>query len=219
MLATWEGRHRGEDVYVLGSGPTVGYIDPWFFTGRVVVATNRVAERLGLYDMPCTVYTHTHYHAEDAVPLAREHPKHWFFAPNGDQGHAGMPLEADRLRNIVYYPHQTTRYDFDVDAAWPPTGGLLVGSTSLHGSMHLACLLGARNVILVGADCATLDAATNQAGYQSGNLRVEDPLPWLRRWQQHLMMVKHKLEDVYGVRIYSLLPFANGNMDGHVWQG
>lgn len=217
-LRRWEGRHIGDDIYVLGSGATLTHIDPDFFIGKTVVATNRVAERMGLYNSPHT-YTHTHYHAEDAVPLAREFPEHWFFAPLGEEGHAGLPAEADRLRNIVYYPHQPTVYDFHPDTAWPPDGGLMVGSTSLHGSMHLAAHMGAATIILVGADCGILDGATNQAGYQSGNLKQGDQLAWLARWEQHLRLVKQKLIDVYGVRVYSLNPFVNPNLEGHTWEG
>lgn len=220
-LLEWHDQHAGEDIYVLGSGATLDYIDPGFFRDRTVVATNRVAERLDLYRWfnADNLYTHTHYHAEDAVPLARAFPEHTFFAPLGEQGHAGLPAEADRLRNIVFYPHQPTVYDFHPDRAWPPEGGLMVGSTSLHGSMHLAAHMGAATIILVGADCGILDGATNQAGYQSGNLKTGDQLAWLARWEQHLRLVKQKLIDVYGVRIYSLNPFLNPNLEGHVWEG
>lgn len=217
-MDTWSGTHKGSDIYVLGSGPTIGYVDPGFLDGKIVVATNRVGERMGLYDRPCILYTHSHYHREDTVPLARKHPKHQFFAPMGEQGFAGVPLEADRLRNIHYYPHVPTTFEFNIHDAWPPQGGLIVGSTSLHGSLHLACELGAATVILIGADCATLDDDTNMTGYKSGDLKVNNPYPWLRRWQHHLMQVKGKLEDEYGARIYSILPFANGNMDGHLWR-
>jgi hypothetical protein len=209
--------HKGDDIWVLGSGATLSHVNPEFFRGKIVVATNRVAERMGLYDMrDVKVYTHTHYHAEDAVPLARQYPRHLFFAPNGEQGHAGLPQESDRLRNITYYPHQPTKYGFTVEEAWPPVGGLIVGSTSLHGSMHLACVMGARNVILVGADCGLLDGRTNQGGYVSGNLR-SDPLPFLARWNQHLIEVASELREVYGVNIYSLNPFVNLNLEGHEW--
>jgi hypothetical protein len=78
-------------------------------------------------------------------------------------------------------------------------------------------MLGARNVILVGADCGLLDGEANQAGYKSGNLTGDDPLSWLGRWEQHLRAVSDKLRAVYGVRIYSLNPFVNLNLEGHEW--
>lgn len=206
------------DIYVIGSGPSLTYVDPDFFKWKTVVATNRVGERLGLYDKAVDMYTHSHYQWEDTYPLAEQHPKHQFWVPEGDQGHAGTPGRTD-LVNVHHYPHQPTRYDFTVEAAWPPEGGLIVGSTSLHGSMHLACKLGASNVILVGADCGLIDGEANQSGYRSGNLVNDDTMAWLGRWEQHLRAVKAALVREYGVRVYSLNPFLNVNLEGHSWTG
>lgn len=207
-----------KDIWVLGSGPSLTFIDPDFFTGRRVVATNGVGERLGLYKRDVQVFTHSHYQWEETYPLAEKYPHHLFWVPEGDRGFAGKPGRTD-LPNVHHYPHQPTTYDFTVERAWPPDGGLIVGSTSLHGSMHLACLLGARNVILVGADCGMIDGQANQTGYQSGNLVNDDTMMWLGRWEQHLRQVKDALTARYGVRIYSLNPFLNMNMEGHTWTG
>lgn len=205
------------DWYILGSGPTVTYISPDFFIGKNVIATNRAGERLGLYRMPIHLITHSHYQWDDTYPLAEQYGSHQFYCPEGDQGFAGTPGRTD-LPNVIHYPHKPTHPDFDVHSAWPDdANGILVGSTSLHGSMHLACKLGAHNLILVGADCGLLDNQANQAGYVSGNLASGDQLAWLGRWEQHLRAVKRKLVQVYAVRIYSLNPFLNLNLEGHHW--
>ena len=205
------------DIYVLGSGPTISHIRPRFFENKHVIATNRVAERLGLYSVDCRrLFTHSHYH-EDTYELAQKYPRHFFWTPMGDQGFPGQPGRVD-LANVMHYPHQPTKYEFDVDDAWPThESGLIVGSTSVHGSMHLACKLGASTVILVGVDCGLLDGQANQTGYQSGNLASGDQLQWLARWELHLRAVKDRLRAVYGVDFHSLNPFINLNLEGHSW--
>lgn len=200
------------DIYVLASGPSVTFMDPMFFAGKEVISVNFAAERLGIFDI-ATVTTHTHYH-QDGITLAEAHPSSHVWMPQGDQGHAGKPTV--RRDNITYYPHPPTKYDFTVAEAVIP-GGLIVGSTSLHGAMHLACVMGARNVLLVGADCGTIDGRANVAGYDSGNLVNDDPGPWLARWETHLRMVKAWLVDKYQVNIYSINPFVNMNLEGHTW--
>lgn len=215
-LSSFANTHQGSDIYVLGSGPSLSFVDAGFFDNKTVVATNEVAERMGLYDVTETLYTHSHYHV-GSLELALNYPNHYFFCPNGDGGHSGIPQGF--LDNVVYYPHVPTKYDFNVNDAWPPSGGLIVGSTSSHGAMHLACLLGAANVILVGVDCGMIDGEANQEGYVSGNLDTPDPLPWLGRWEEHLRAVKDRLVSEYGVRIYSLNPFLNMNLEGHKWTG
>lgn len=214
-LSHFSNFHKNEEVYVLGSGATIDYIEPDYFHDKIVIATNSVADRLDLY-YNATVYTHSHYHYQDVDVLRKEHPFLWFFCPEGNQGFAGTPsYEAD---NVVFYKHQPTTYDFDVDKAWHPEG-LIVGSSSLHGSMHLAAYMGASTIILVGADCGILDGKTNHGTYQSGDLVRNDTLQWLQRWEDHLRQVKRKLVDEYRVRIYSLNPFLNPNLEGHTWQG
>jgi hypothetical protein len=206
--------------YVLGSGPTVGLIHPSFYDGEHVVATNLVGERLGLYDRAeCqTLLTHSHYH-EDTYRLAESYPQYMFWTPQGDRGFEGKPGRTD-LPNVFHYPHKPTEYDFTVAKAWPdnPTG-LVVGSTSVHGSIHLACKFGATHIILVGVDCGMLDGQVNQHGYLSGNLAANSPMEWLKRWELHLRQVTNRIQQEYEVRIHSLNPFLNLNLEGHKWQG
>jgi len=201
-----------KDIYVLGSGTTLGYIRSRFFDGKTVVSTNNAAARMDLYYRDCTLITHSHYHS-DIYPLAEEHPNHVFYAPEGDQGFAGKPERL--MSNIHFYPHPATKFDFKVEESVHPDG-FLVGSSSIHGSMHIAATMGAQTIILVGADCGMLDGMTNMEGYVSGNLR-ENPRMWLDRWEEHLRMVKAWLQDHYDVDIYSMNPFLNLNLEGHVW--
>lgn len=216
ILADLAGRHPGCDVWVLASGPTAGFVSREFFRGKVVVGVNQAAARHGLFDVDCTVYTYSHYHC-DVLPLAEQHPGHVFVACEGDQGFPGSPKR--RLPNIIYHPHQPTEYDFDVERAWPPAGGLIVGSTSTHGAMHLACHLGASSVILIGADCGLLDGKANEDGHVSGNLATADPMPWLGRWNHHLSLVADRLRSEYGCGIHSLNPWVNLNLEGHEFTG
>lgn len=202
----------GSDIYVIGSGPSLNFIDPDFFTGKRVIAVNSAADRLGLYDK-AIVSTHTHYH-DEGLMLADKYPSSYVWMPQGDQGFAGEPKA---LRpNVTYYPHPPTRYDFNVETA-VSDGGLIVGSTGVHGAMHLACLFGASNVILVGCDCGRIDGKANIDGYVSGDLATNDSGYWLARWDRHLREVKAWLVDKWGVNVYSLNPFVNFNLEGHTW--
>jgi hypothetical protein len=211
---TLPSRRPMRDIYVLGSGATLSHIKPRFFDGKTIIATNRAAQRLGLYERECNVITHTHYHHDDAYPLAEMYPNHSFYAPEGDQGFEGKPDQP--MPNIHFYPHPPTRFDFNVDEAVHPDG-FIVGSSSIHGSMHIAAVMGASTILLVGADCGMLDGSANMDGYQSGNLIVDEPHMWLDRWEQHLRMVKAWLQDHYDVDIHSINPFLNLNLEGHEW--
>lgn len=215
-LARYRNKHKGKDIYVLGSGATLNFVDAGFFHNKIVIAVNHAAERMGL--AKCTEYTHTHYH-DEAYAVATERPHSTVFTSEGDQGYAGKPdAEMLELRNLVTYPHVPTQWDFDIERSWPPEGGLLVGSTSVHGAMHLAAHMGAATIMLAGVDCGTLDGAVNQGEYVSGVWVAEHAAAVLARWEQHLREVKRKLLEQYpGLRVYSLNPFVNLNNEGHTW--
>ena len=213
--------HEHEDVYVLGSGATLDHIDPLFFRDKVVVATNLVADRLGLYDFVTDLYCVTHYH-QDAKYLSEKYPFFDVLCPLGDQGFAGTP-QVSFDDNVTTYPNKVTSFDFNVDKMWPddPDAELIVGSTSMHAAMHFACLLGASTVLMCGADCGLLDGKSNHGDYVSGNLAtdVEHQIAWLARWEKHLRSVAAKLREHYGVRIYSINPWVNLQLESHSFVG
>jgi hypothetical protein len=222
-LEVLRNRHLGEDIYVLGSGASMDFIEPAFYDGKTIVATNLVGHLLGIYRphgnrIQPWVYTHSHYHV-NALEVATAHPEAIVVAPSGDRGFSGTPETL--LPNVIYYDHVGTGAEFDVDAAWHDTG-LIVGSSGIHGSMHLAAYMGAANIILVGADCGLIDGRSNHGKYvdeygrtSSGDLLTSDALMWLGRWDRHLREVKRKIQEVYGCGVYSLNPFVNFNLEGH----
>lgn len=205
------------DAYILGSGATVNYIDKDFFTGKDVIAVNLAAHRMGIYET-ARVITFTHYHY-DALDMADAYPDSLVYAPQGHQGFAGQPQDEVLRPNIIYFEHYPTHVDFHPVVNGWPENGLLMGSSSLHGAMHLACKRGAANIILVGADCGILDEETNVRGHRLTDVPTADPDALLARWDAHLRQVKDVLVQAYGVRIYSLNPFVNPNLEGHSWRG
>lgn len=66
-------------IYVIGSGPTLDYVDPRFFAGETVIAVNEAGLRLGLYNSNVNLHTFSHYH-HHTFELAEMFPKHAFRA-------------------------------------------------------------------------------------------------------------------------------------------
>jgi hypothetical protein len=74
--------------------------------------------------------------------------------------------------------------------------------------MHFAAYLGAKFIILAGADCGILDERDAIEGYAPG-----DPKPY-PVWEQQLPKVAKKLRSM-GVGVMSLNPFVNLTLEGH----
>ena len=201
---------KGETIYVLGSGKSLDYIAPGFFDDKVCVCTNRVGLTLGLP----SYYTVSHYH-RDAMTVADNRPDLPVIAPEADLG-AGGPEAANvepTQPNIYRFPTNPQLFDrFDPAAHWPDEPHTLVaGPTSLHMTMHFAQYLGAAHIVLVGADCGTLDSASNFTGYSIGDNPFEV-------WQRTLGGVADQMR-AHGTSVHSLNPFVNFALEGHHFRG
>lgn len=202
--------HKGETIWVLGSGSSLDYIPREFFADKLCVTVNRVGMTLELDEF----YTVSHYH-RDAMLVAAQHPDQPIIVPEADLGASG-PEAADREPtepNIYRFPTGPQRFGaFDPLTDWPTDPEqLVVGPTSLHMTMHFAAYLGAAHIVIVGADCGTLGDRSNFAGYSIG----DNPF---QVWQRVLGMVADQIRAT-GTSVHSLNPFVNFALEGHKFQG
>lgn len=210
LLEEIEGLHDGETLWVLGSGPSLNFIDGEFFDDKVTVSTNFSARALGIHPH----YAFTHYH-ENAADLLSD-------------SSCVVTIEQDTLSYQAWQgeqPHQLvlapTQYEQPPGSTWNPLtshkpglGQIAYGSSSLHGAMHLAAILGASFIVLVGADCGRIDGADRVNNYQVQNGHTLWSL-----YDRHHLLMKQYLEQEYPVKVHSLNPFINLNLEGHRFEG
>jgi hypothetical protein len=203
--------HQGETIWVLGSGASLNYVDPEFFDDKTVVTVNWVGRTFGLKSF----YAYSNYHAVDvkehfgaglrvAVMLARD-----TLTNNAWPGE--VPENVALSESVSYHPPGSS---WDPYRMPPPDGQVVYGSSSIHGATHLAAHLGASSIIMVGADCGWIDDEINIAGYPQPTEGMS-----LKVWNRHTVILKKWLMERYGVRIYSLNPFVNLNLEGHTFRG
>jgi hypothetical protein len=202
-------RHAGETIYVVGSGATLDHVPHGFFDDKITVCINRAGEALGLKEF----YSVTHYHL-DAHILADARPDLPVIVPMVEQGIGYPALTRPTQVNVFFVQTNPQMYSaFDCAEHWPTHDDHLVcGPTSLHMGMHFAAYLGARFIVLAGADCGTLDDRDAVDGYAPG-----DPKPFTV-WEQQLPKVAKKLRQM-GVGVMSLNPFVNLALEGHRFRG
>jgi hypothetical protein len=78
--------------------------------------------------------------------------------------------------------------------------------------MHLAAYMGAKFIVLVGADCGSLGGKDRVDGYVTGDTH------WAL-YERHLRDMKQRLWDVYSCQVYSLNPFVNYSLEGVQYRG
>ena len=197
---------RHQTVWVLGSGPSLNFVDPNFFADKVVIATNFAGKVLGIE--PEIAFSHYHKNARElsevsgiVVTLARDTVT--------QQAWTGpLPDNVVLVHKLSYEPP---------GSSWNPLtthrpDTIAYGSSSLHGAMHLGAYMGAGSIVLVGADCGTIDGEHRVAGYPDGHKL------W-SLYDKHHQLMKKYLEQEYGTMVYSLNPFINFNLEGHAFRG
>ena len=208
-LIDHQGVHEGETIFVFGSGATLNYLAPSFFDDKICVATNFCGSVFGLR----RYYVFSHYHA-DSVSEAQLDETIAVFTPLREHGTDAEFLGF--MPKIITFPTTTGRPGTSFNPSgkdWPTLdNSLVIGSSGIHGAMHLAAYLGAKFIVLVGADCGTLGGAERVNGYVPGDT------PWAL-YEQHLRDMKQRLWDVYGCHVYSLNPFASLNLEGVQFRG
>jgi hypothetical protein len=217
-------RHEGQTVYVLGSGSSLGFIEPSFFADKITITMPLVCTIYGIN--PTYVFNHHHEPIEigletgaTCVVLERdcESRKLW----------EGPQPDNLRFFTPAYYwcltePHGNCvdphGHEFDPFKHPPLEGSLLYGSSSLHGAMHLAAYLGAKFIVLVGADCGSIDGNHRISDYEMES--SEQYTQWIWSiYNEHHRLVKNWLKENYDCNVYSLNPFINFNLEGHTFEG
>lgn len=213
-MATLDGLrnvHEGSTIWVVGSGPSLNFIEPSFFDDKICVTVNFVGRTKGLKSF----YSYSNYHSTD---------------PNANFGDGlivAVMLALDTLTqepwpgevpdNVALseaHNYRPPGSRWDPYTMPPPEGQIVYGSSSIHGATHLAAHLGAAHIVMVGADCGTIDGNVNMDNY---------PLPTeaysLGVWNRHTIVLKRWLKEHYGANVHSLNPFVNLNLEGHTFQG
>ena len=214
-LGDFADRHAGQDVYVLGSGPSLNHLDPAFFAGKVTVSTNHGS----LLILDRVDYLVTKYHRH-----AWEYADQWPNIPVVTTRHDTGVFSGGRLGDetpFLVVEHNDNTCDKWTPDQWP-TAGLVATWSSITTAMHFAAHLGAANILMVGHDLGHIGGAGRIPGYRQRADGVADDDGDQHMWatfDRQSQQVKRELLARYeGLRnVVSVLPFINANMEGHHW--
>lgn len=207
-------RHPGETLYVLGSGPSLDYFPETFFDHRTAIGCNyvyrrfpvryTVAKELPLADMAESAQA-------GAIPVVSRHA----------YGNKNYPAPVrDLTEHHFVFEHQTnmhTGVNWDVLG----TDELVVSYSTITSAIHLAAYMGARLILLCGAETGTIDGRQNFEGYTRAVPNAEEAawyVGFLQQIRQQTITLRDKLRQVYGCDVMTLSPFVNWTHEGRTFQ-
>ena len=213
-LNDFRNRHLDEDIYVLASGKTVDYIANSFFKGKTVIGINQVYKKC-----ECQYLVRKEHKFIDKV--VKEAPSAIHFISKGNCGRTASK-ELTRSKNsdkIIYFDHDENK--MQVPKTLPKSHKLVVSHSTITTGIHLAAYMGAKNIILVGHDCGSLDGEPNFKNYHTKDTyaqkNTKEYTQWLKKIEKHTCDLKKLLSNEFKCNIYSLNPFVNVGLEGHVY--
>jgi hypothetical protein len=225
LLENYKNIHIKKDIYVVGSGPSLDFIDPNFFCDKIVIGVNQIYKKIRV-----------DYLLRKEAELAKEiisttvDKNIIHFISEFDCGAKTLRsnlelLERDNFYsnhdNIVIFEHNNNETDLPDEL---PRNGIVVSYSTITSAIHLAAYMGASNIILVGHDCGTIDNKCNATNYHTQeSLSIfwkngeKDYRKWILEIEKDTIKLKKIIKEQFGCNIYSLNPFINFGLENHVY--
>ena len=212
-LQDFKNKHDNQDVYIICSGKSIDFIDKSFFDNKITIGINQVDKFLS-----------PTYLVRKEIPDNFQLPTNsLMFVSEFKCGN--KQVLNPKYSNVVYFKHDNNVLEL---LNIPDEGKLVVSYSSITTGIHLAAHMGAKNIILVGHDCGTLDGEMNFKGYHTNdtlkiawgetNHNVKYSQWVSRNIEHHTIKLKGILKNKYGCNVYSLNPFINFNLENHVYR-
>ncbi len=219
QLKDYKNCHKKQDIYVLASGKSVDFIPNSFFENKIIIGVNQVYKKV-----ECK------YLLRKECKLIKEvlnsAPKSMHFISKGNCGEENSMNETyiknnvTNTSNIVVYNHNVNKNN--PPDTLPDDNSLVVSHSTITTAIHLACYMGAKNILLVGHDGGMINGECNFEGYHTDNTYkiawkkgVEEYKKWVSQIDNHTSVLKDKLSNKYKCNICSINPFINFNLEGN----
>lgn len=208
--------YQGEDIYVLGSGKSLSFIAAGFWTKKIVICVNATIELPQISSHIKYLYFVAKEPQESAQKAAKEKGAKIVTCPI----HSGM---GDK-KNIILFPEITIMFEAksNIIKDKNQVTRLERSSSTIITGMHLAVFMGAKNVLLVGHDGGTIDGKVHVENYNKENaVTSTGKYPkWFKSQKVTKKSIEFKklLQQYWNVNVYSINPFINLGLEGHVYK-
>ena len=207
-------RYRNQTLYVLGSGPTLDHFPPHFFRDRIAIGCNSVYRKFPVQFTVAKELTASDL-AESAdagaIPVISRHTF-------GNKNYPPAIRDLEALHFVFDHPpNRHTAVDWEVIG----TDQLVVSYSTITSAIHLAAYMGARLILLCGAETGTLDGKHHYEGYPDAD-PTPDRIDWYRNFLSDIraqtITLRDRLREVYDCDVLTLNPFVNFTNENHTFE-
>lgn len=221
MLNKFKNIHKDKDIYIIASGKSLDFVDNSFFDNKITIGINQVFKKI-----TTTYLVRKELKLLDEIIKKKLNLIHFIsMGEHGGNNNNNIKFIYNKYKNnknIVIYGHNINNH---LVQKLPDDNKLIVSYSTITTGIHLAAYMGAKNIILVGHDCGTLNGEPNFEGYHTNSTYKiawkngkKDYINWLKEIEDGTIKLKKLLKKKYGCNVYSLNPFINFGLEGNIYK-
>ena len=210
-------KHVGEDIYILASGKSVDFFNEDFFDGKIVIGVNQAYKKIWCdYLVRKEVKFIKESLETDSIVIVSEYD-------SGNLNSGEHKLNTNKIdhENLHYFEHLDNLHA-GINISVFGTDKIVVSFSTITSAIHIAAYMGAKNIILIGHDCGTIDGEMTFKGYY--NSIKDTPWSdwgqyknWLKVIESQTVEVKKQIKTHYDANVVSLNPFVSLNLENHLY--
>jgi len=205
-----KGHHINHDLYVVATGPSGHFIDQSFFNNKISIGVNEAWIYFSNLDYLVRKESARGLAAlKSGIPLITS-------KYNAGSYRAGLNAYDGQFDYYVF-DHQDNLLK-DINFREIKTDQIVVSYSTITSAMHVAAYMGAANIILVGHDCGLVDGMQRLPGLPGALGGDQFHRKFLQQIEPQTLAVRAWLKDRYGCNIYSLNPWINFGLEGHIYE-
>ena len=212
--------YQGKDIWLILAGSSMDYISNDFFKNKIVIGQNHVYKHY-----PCDYVVMKDCLEEPRFPRSIRKLNSigtpLIFAEHF-MGYHEKRKNLPEHKNAYMFNHNARSTAFETEFNTLDDDEIIVSRSSVTSLIHIAAYMGAKNIILSGHDCGTLDGNLYYEGYMekdwvsAGNWGgIND---FMSAIEVQTQSVRTFLTERYECNIYSLNPFLNFGLESHEYK-
>jgi len=222
MLKKFLNIHQGLDIYIVASGKSLDFFDLTFLENKISIGINQIYKKIKTnYLIIKDLFA-----IKKCIKFLKD--DQFLFISKGNFGESNelnkIFIENNyKKNNIIVFDHEKNKHRIK---EYPENKDhLIVSHSTITSAIHLAAYMGAKNIILIGHDCGSINGEFNCSFYHDENTYkiawkngIEDYKEWLTSIEKDTIRIKKIIKEKYNCNLYSLNPFINFNLEGNIYE-
>lgn len=209
--------HKEKDIWIITAGSTMDYVNPSFFENKITIGINHVYKHFS-----CNYVVMKDCLEEPRFPRSIKKLNDLKIPLIYSEYYKGYSYDKKNKveHNDSYmFSHNPRTESIEKELSNLSKDKIIVSKSTVTSLMHIAAYMGAKNIILCGHDCGTLDNNLYYEGYTEDDwvsaANWNGANNWMGSLESQSQLIRNYLMENYNCNIYSLNPFLNLNLEGH----